>query len=161
MKILSFLSVICAVVILSSCQKDDSAAPPPPKTKTELISASVWKYNDAKIDIDNNGTGDQAIPPGVVEACTTDNTIQFTSNGNGTVNEGPTKCDPADPQTFPFTWNFTSNETILNFSSSLFAGVGGDFKIISLTDTELILSKQLPVPPPIPSPVTVIIIFKH
>ena len=160
MKVLSFLSVIFSIVILGSCQKDDSSSPPPPKTKTELISASVWKYNDAKIDSDNNGTGDVALPAGVVDACTTDNTIQFTSNGNGTVNEGPTKCDPADPQTFPFTWNFTSNESILNFSSSLFAGVGGDFKIISLTDTELVLSKTI-TQPPIPLPFTVVITFKH
>ena len=160
MKVLSFLSVICSVVILGSCQKDDSAAPPPAKTKTELISVSAWKYNDAKIDSDNNGTGDVALPAGIVEACQTDNTILFTSNGNGTVNEGPTKCDPADPQTFPFTWNFTTNETVLNFSSSLFAGVGGDFKIISLTDTELILSKTVTVPP-IPLPFTVVITFKH
>ena len=160
MKVLSFLSVISFVLVLGSCQKDDTSNPPPPKTKTELISASVWKYNDAKIDADNNGTGDQPIPAGVVDACTTDNTIQFTSNGNGTVSEGPTKCDPADPQSFPFTWNFTSNETILNFSSSLFAGVGGDFKIISITDAELVLSKQLTVPG-IPLPLTVVISFKH
>ena len=160
MKLLSFVAVICSVVILSSCQKDDTANPPAAKTKTELISASAWKYNDAKIDTDNNGTGDQPIPAGVVEACTTDNTIVFASNGNGTVDEGPSKCDPADPQSFPFTWNFTSTETVLNFSSSLFAGIGGDFKIISLTDTELILSKSLTVPP-IPLPFTVVISFKH
>jgi hypothetical protein len=160
MKILSFLSVVCSLVILGSCQKDDSSAPPAPKTKTELLSASAWKYNDAKIDTDNNGTGDLALPAGTVEPCTTDNTIAFTSNGNGTVDEGPTKCDPSDPQTFPFTWNFTTNESVLNFSSSLFAGVGGDFKILTLSETELILSKQL-VLPGAPIPITVVISFKH
>jgi hypothetical protein len=158
MRALSLVTILSAVLILGSCQKDDSADIP--KTKTELLTSATWKYNDAKIDTDNNGTGDVALPAGAVEACTTDNTIAFTSNGNGTIDEGPTKCDAVDPQTIPFTWNFTTNETAINFSSAVFAGFGGEFKLISLTETELVLSKQLNIPQ-IPLPVTVVVSFKH
>ena len=160
MKVLSFFAFL-SLVVLGSCQKDDDGNPAPsPKTKQELIASSAWKYNDAKIDSDNNGTGDVALPAGVVESCQTDNTILFASNGTGTVDEGPTKCNATDPQKIPFTWNLASNESVINFSSAVFAGVGGDFKIISLTETELILSKQLTVPP-IPLPLTVVVSFKH
>jgi hypothetical protein len=160
MKVLSFFAFL-SLVVLGSCQKDDDGTPAPsPKTKQELIASSAWKYNDAKIDTDNNGTGDVALPAGVVEACQTDNTILFTTNGAGTIDEGATKCDNADPQSIPFTWSFSSNETVINFSSAIFAGVGGDFKIISLTETELVLSKQLTVPQ-IPLPLTVVASFKH
>jgi len=159
MKVLSFFALIGSLLFMGSCQKEGSSSTPA-KTKSELVTSSAWKYNDAKIDSDNNGTGDLALPAGLVEACQTDNTLTFTTNGNGTVDEGPTKCDAADPQTIPFTWNFASGETVINFSSAVFAGVGGDFKIISLTSTELILSKQLTVPP-IPLPLTVIVTFKH
>ena len=160
MKVLSLLSFLSAVLILGSCQKDDSNDPTP-KTKTELITLKAWKYNDAKIDADNNGTGDQAIPAGVIEACQTDNNITFATSGSGTIDEGPTKCDASDPQSVPFTWSFKSNETIINFSSPLFVGFGGDFKIISLTETELVISQQVSVlPPPLPS-VSVIASFKH
>lgn len=158
MKVLSFLALLC-LVILGSCQKEGSGGDTP-KTKTDLIVSSAWKYNDAKIDSDNNGTGDLALPAGVVESCQTDNTLLFDKNGAGTMNEGPTKCNAADPQTIPFTWNFASGESVINFSSAVFAGVGGDFKVISLTETELVLSKQITVPP-IPLPLTVVVSFKH
>lgn len=157
MRVVSFLTLF-AFVLLSSCQKDEGGTPP--KTKKELISSSAWKYNDAKIDSDNNGTGDVALPAGLIEPCQTDNTIVFTSNGTGTLDEGATKCDAGDPQSVPFTWVFESNESVINFSSVVFAGVGGDFKIISLTETELVLSKQLTVPP-VPLPITVVVSFKH
>jgi hypothetical protein len=157
MKVLSILALF-SIMLFGSCQKDEGGTTP--KTKQELISSSAWKYNDAKIDSDNNGTGDVALPAGLVEPCQTDNTLVFTSNGTGTLDEGPTKCDAGDPQSVPFTWSFGSNETVINFSSVVFAGVGGDFKIISLTETELVLSKQLTVPP-VPLPVTVVVSFKH
>lgn len=160
MKVLSLFTILSSLLFLGSCQKEGSSNNTTPKTKTELVSSSTWKYNDAKIDSDNNGTGDLALPAGVVEACQTDNTIVFTKTGTGTIDEGPTKCDPLDPQTIPFTWTFSSNETVINFSSAFFAGVGGDFKIISLTETELILSKTITVPP-VPIPFTVVILFKH
>jgi Lipocalin-like domain len=159
MRSLSFLTLLSAALILGSCQKDDSPTVAN-KTKTELITSAAWKYNDAKIDTDNNGTGDAALPAGLVEACTTDNTITFVNNGTGTINEGATKCASTDPQTISFTWSFTSNETVINFSSAVFAGFSGDFKIISLTETELVLSKQLTIPP-IPLPITVVVSFKH
>ena len=158
MKVLSFFAFLTSVIILGSCQKDDSASTTP-KTKTELITSSSWKYNDAKIDLDNNGTGDIPLPAGFIEPCQTDNTITFTSNGSGTVNEGALKCDVADPQTIPFTWSFTSNETMINFSSAVFAGIGGDFKIISLTETELIISQQVTIPPA--PALTIVASFKH
>ena len=100
MKVLSLLSLLSTVLILGSCQKDDSTNTTT-KTKTELITLKAWKYNDAKIDTDNNGTGDQAIPAGVIEPCQTDNAITFTTNGSGTIDEGPTKCDAGDPQSIP------------------------------------------------------------
>lgn len=157
MKVLTYLAFL-SLVVLGSCQKEDGGTTP--KTKQELIASSAWKYNDAKIDSDNNGTGDLALPAGIIEACQTDGTLTFTANGTGTVDEGPTKCNSTDPQTIPFTWNLGTNESVINFSSAVFAGVGGDFKIVSLTDAELVLSKQMTVPP-IPLPLTIVVSFKH
>lgn len=161
MKALSFV-VLASVLVLGSCQKDDSTNNTP-KTKTELLTSASWKYNDAKIDTDNNGTGDIALPAGFIEPCQTDNVITFSTGaggGTGTVDEGPTKCDNTDPQSIPFTWSFTSNETMINFSSAVFAGIGGDFKIISLTATELIISQQVTIPPS-PIAISIVATFKH
>lgn len=158
MKALSIL-LVALVTVLGSCQKEDSSGSTS-KTKTELITSSAWKYNDAKIDTDNNGTGDVALPAGFIESCQTDNTITFTSAGAGTVDEGATKCDSGDPQSIPFTWNFTNNEGSINFSSAVFAGIGGDFKIISLTETQLVISQTVTIPPS-PIALTIVASFKH
>lgn len=154
------LFILMNMVLFTSCEKSNDDDNNQEKTKTELISASVWKYDNAQIDVDNNGTGDMNVPAGVIEPCQTDNTLTFAANGSGTMDEGATKCDAGDPQTSPFSWNFTSNETVINFTAAIFAGVGGEFKIISLTETDLKLSKVITVPGS-PAPLTVIVSFKH
>ena len=155
------LFLLMNIVLFTSCEKsNDDDDNNQQKTKTELISASAWKYDNAKIDVDNNGTGDMDLPAGVIQPCQTDNTLTFAANGSGTIDEGLSKCNTGDPQTNLFTWSFTSNETVLNFSAAFFAGIGGgDFKILALTETELKLSKV--VTAGLPTPVTVIVSFKH
>ena len=155
MKPLAFIFV--CLLSLAACDKDDN---PAPKSKTEMLASSSWKFNNAQVDADNNGTGDTGVPAGFLEACQTDNTLTFTATGSGTVDEGPSKCAMTDPQTIPFTWTFENNETIINFASAAFLGIGGEFKLLTLDDTELVLSKQLTIPG-IPLPVTVIISFNH
>ena len=153
MKPYYFLMLLGFAVTASNCKKDKTT----PKTKTELVSSSSWKYESAGIDADNNGTGETPMPPGILLNCQTDNVLVFMPNGTGTVDEGSTKCNAGDPQIIPFTWSFTNSETVINFSAVVFAGVGGDFKIITLTETQLVLSKQLTVP----IPITVVVTFKH
>lgn len=148
-----------SVFTITACSKDDSSSSP--KTNTEKISASAWKYDKAGVDLDNNGSGETPLPAGTLEACETDNLIIFKADGNGTIDEGPAKCDPGDPQTTPFTWTFTSGETVINFPIAVIAGVDGDVKILALTETKLELSKQIPAGGGIPLPVTIVVTFKH
>jgi hypothetical protein len=75
----------------------------------------------------------------LINACIKDNIITFSSNGSGTTDEGPTKCNAGDPQTQNFTWNFTTNETVLNVNAAIFAGQSGNFTILALTETSLAL----------------------
>jgi hypothetical protein len=152
-----FLLMMSAFTI-TACSKDDSGSSP--KTNTEKISASAWKYDKAGIDLDNNGTGETPLPAGTLETCETDNLIIFKSDGNGTLDEGATKCDAGDPQTTSFTWTFTNGETVVNFPIAILAGVDGDVKILSLTETKLELSKQVTVPG-VPIPVTIVVTLKH
>lgn len=124
------------LVLFSSCGKDD---PPPPatKTKTELITSATWKFSDAKV-------GGTSVAP-FLQACQKDNTMTFAAAGTGTGDEGPTKCNSADPQSNPFTWNFQSNETILFVSTPLFTGGSSTFTLVSLTATELVVSQNITV----------------
>ena len=156
MKAYYFMLLCCVALATTNCKKNNNST----KSKTELISSSSWKYESAGIDADNNGTGETPIPSGMLATCDTDNLLIFMANGTGTVDEGSTKCAAGDPQTTSFNWTFASNETEINISAVVFAGVSGGFKIITLTDTQLVLSKPLTIPG-VPIPVTVVATFKH
>ena len=135
---LLILSIIA--VAFFSCKKDDSD-PPATTTKTTILAEQSWKFNNAGLDPNKDGTIDTDVS-GFVNACLKDNTVSFATNGSGTSDEGATKCNSADPQSIPFTWNFASNETLININGNAVAGKGGQYKIISLSNTAFSLSKD-------------------
>ena len=134
---LFFLGIFSLTVF--SCKKNNSATPG--TSKTTLATQQTWKFNNAGIDGDKNGTIDQDIS-GFVSSCIKDNTVSFASNGSGTSDEGATKCNPSDPQTIAFTWSFASNETLINITGNAIAGKGGQYKIVNLSNTQFSLSKD-------------------
>lgn len=145
--LLSFLS-------LAACSKSGST-----KSKTELISSATWKFSQAGLDNNGDGTIDVAAPSGLVEACVTDNLVTFKSDKTGVVDEGATKCASTDPQTSAFTWALSADETQITFSGALVAGIGGDAKIIEISDSRFVLSKSIAVSGfPIPLPVVVVLV---
>lgn len=145
----SAISIFFISVFIIACKKNSDNSNTP-KTKTDLISASVWKFDNAKVaGVDISG---------LLDDCDKDNTATFVSNGSGTADEGPTKCNAADPQTVSFTWTFENNETTLQATAPLFPGGNGTFTIVTLTDTQLVVSQDITV-----SGVTqnAVITFKH
>jgi len=126
------LSILFSSTVLISCKKDDD---PDEKTNTELITAGTWRFGAAFI-----GTAD--VSSGL-QTCQKDNTMVFAAAGTGTLDEGPTKCNSADPQTVPFTWSFSSNETILNVSATLFTGGSNTFNVVTINESQLVLSQTV------------------
>jgi len=150
------LFIAGSVLLLAGCSKNST----PAKTKSDYLATSVWKYSAAGIDLDGNGTIDQAAPAGLVQACLTDNTITFKSDKTGTIDEGPTKCDPATAQVSPFTWALSNNDTQLTLSTPILTGFGNDAKVIELSDTKFVLTKTLTISG-VPIPVPVVVILVH
>lgn len=130
---LAYLPILLIISFfgLISCDKDDDDA----KTRTDLISDRNWVFSSVRV----GGTDVSSF----VETCQKDNILDFSNDGTGTSDEGPTKCDPSDPQSSPFTWNFQNNETVLFISAPFFAGSNSTFNIVSLTETELVLSQDI------------------
>ncbi len=122
------------LILLASCEKEKTA-PAVSKTKTQLVSQSTWKFSDAAV----GGSDVSAF----LQICQKDNILTFISTGTGNINEGTTKCNMADPQTNPFTWNFASNETVLHISTILFTGGSSDFTIVTLSETHLVASQMI------------------
>lgn len=136
-----FAIAILLSILFFACKKKDSDYGSG-SNKTTLITQSSWQFNSIGTDADKNRTIEQDLGS-FVNACLKDNTIMFSSNaGSGTVDEGGDKCNTGDPQTISFTWSFTNNETAINISGNAIAGKGGEYKIATLTDTQLSLWKD-------------------
>ncbi len=128
---------ILVLFVASSCGKEDD--PIVVKTKTQLLSQGTWKFKSATFagsDVSSS-----------IQSCQRDNILAFVSTGTGSADEGLTKCNMSDPQTNPFAWNFQSGETILFISTTLFTGGSSTFDLITLTETELVVSQGITVGP--------------
>ena len=129
-------SVLCfTALFFTNCDKNDDRPPPAPKTKTQLISQGTWKFSTAFA-----GSTDVSNAPQL--ACFKDNIITFSANLTGSINEGVNICSPTTAGSF--TWNFASSETILHISTVLITGGSNDFTLVSLTETQLVVSQNYP-----------------
>ena len=141
---------IAAIFMLSSCQEDDNL--PVIKTKTQLITKSAWSFDKAF-----QGTTDVSAQ---VPICYKDNIVSFTSSTNGTV-LNPVPCTPPPDNTpTAFTWSFTSGETVLSLNAALFPGGSNSFSIVTLSETSLVISQDVIIPP-LTTPTNVIFHYKH
>lgn len=128
-----FLPLVISLALFNSCSKDDDSNNTTPQTKTQLLTAHSWKLTGSKL----NGVDDFST----LDACDLDDIATFLSNGTGNMDEGATKCDPADPQTSPITWSFQSNETILSIDYG--GGLVVDATIVALTSDQMKLTYSL------------------
>jgi len=126
---------ICFCVM--SCKKDSTTS----TDKTQQITSADWKYDNGGIGDANGNILIDFSTSGSIPACSLDNTIRFISDGKGTVFENTNVCSGATAST-AFNWSFSNNETILNISGGAIAGIGGSFKIKTLSDTKLSLLKD-------------------
>jgi hypothetical protein len=141
MKIISAILFFWVCATAFRCGKDDAVE----VTKTDFITAGTWKYDNAGIDQDKNGTIDfplTTVAPALVQSCKTDNVITFNRDKSGVTDEGGTKCTTTDPQTAAFNWNFADSETALEVSNNVFAIMNGKSKILTLTTTAFTLSRD-------------------
>jgi hypothetical protein len=143
---------IAILVILflsfSGCEKDSDNDKP--KTNTDLLTQASWKFSSASA----SGFGDVSSQ---IPDCYKDNIYTFVADGTGSTNESTNVCSPSTAGAF--TWNFMSNETTLHISTPLFTGGSSDFTIISLNETNLIVSQTMTIAP-LP-PTTVQVTFAH
>ena len=147
-KLLLSLLTLTVMVSLFSCDKDNGGDNPD-KTKTELLSQQSWKFSSATA----GGTDVSAF----VDDCYKDNIITFSaSGGTGNVNEGANVCSPTTAGAF--TWSFQSGETELQISASLFPGGSGNFEVISLNETTLVIAQDLTIAPAPPTNVRITLV---
>jgi hypothetical protein len=146
-QILSFITCLAiSIFLFTNCKKEDDNPPPPSKTNTQRMTQSPWKFSAATVSGVNVS--------GSLQTCQKDNILTFSTAITGSMDEGATKCNAGDPQVNPFTWNFANNETIVHISTVLFTGGISDFTLVSISDTQLVLSQVI-------NSQTVVVTFIH
>ena len=122
-KLLPFLLLV--LFAANSCKKKNDQ-----KSKTQLITEKSWivSNDEYRIGTDPNCTSDYVN----YLACEKDDFLKFETNNTGVANSGTLKCG-SEPQTIPFNWSFTDNETKLSLQ-------GESYKIEQLTESTLVLS---------------------
>lgn len=136
-----------AIVFLafSSCSKKDDTV-----SRSTHIATTTWTLDVIGLDIDNNGSIDSDLPPGIIEQCQIDNILSFRSDHTGTMEEGALKCDVDDPQTREFTWSLSADEKTITIPEAVLGDISGVIKIISVNETEFVISKEIAISSPVP-----------
>lgn len=97
------------VLLLSACEKEDKQT-----SRTDLLTNGQWRMTSYTLsppyDLDGDGTAD-ADGLATFADCDRDDLFIFKKDGTLVLDEGPTKCNPIDPQTENTTWAFVNNET--------------------------------------------------
>ena len=115
------LILIISITIFFSCKKNNDDNIPATKTKPELITAAPWKrtalISTPAYDWNADGIFDTNIL-NIMFPCEKDNLDIYGVNGVFETNEGATKCNSSDPQSWTVTWRFAENETKLIFDGT-------------------------------------------
>jgi hypothetical protein len=164
----------------SSCKDDED---PPvtddtPKTKTELLTTGSWLMESGTIApsivVDIFGTKVTIATywellaalngSATAEPCLKDNLMVFKLDSTVTLDEGPLKCDPSDPQTEDGgNWLFSENDTKLTFTAFPYDPLKEPrtLDILKLTSTDMDLEMEYEFVDPVTTDTTDHIILLH
>lgn len=124
-----------------SCDKDDDNDDP--VTAVDLITTGTWIIDTIGFDSDKNGSIDSPVPGGL-DACELDNTLTFNKDSaTGVFDEGALKCQPGDPQSSNFEWQLKNSDSVMTITGDIPGELKGDVNIVTLTNTQLIMSKRV------------------
>lgn len=133
--IIPLFAALLFLAVFIGCSKSSSSSGGDRKT---LIVQASWKYDTAGFDLHKHGVID--IGDTSIKACVRDNTYTFKKDSTGVMDEGASKCNPADPQTVPFTWKLTHHDSVLNISGNLL--LSGSINILSMNATKFAIYKD-------------------
>lgn len=110
----AILFISISLLSITSCKKDDDDDSKPAASEKSKLTNKNFKLTDAAITL--NGTA--IFTYADLDACSKDDLTKFLDDLTGTIDEGPTKCDPADPQQTSFTWSLVSNDKQLRIDDT-------------------------------------------
>jgi len=125
------LLFLLAAAALGACKKNDDNAP---RSNTDLLTARNWHLSaETTTTVINNGPPATTDSYAKMSACERDNLVKFNADRTYIDDEGPTLCNPSDPQTQTGTWKLENSDTKLTISDPGAPGTDQSFDIITLS----------------------------
>ncbi len=131
MKKLSFLLLVAAS--LGACKKNDDVAP----SRIEMLTAKNWRVSAETVTVAYNNKTTTTDAYAAMKACERDDFTKFNVNKTYTDDQGPSKCDPSDPQTNSGNWDFNGDQTKLTIADPAHPSNLTSFDIVTLSATTL------------------------
>ncbi len=128
------LSLLAISLTMGACKKDEDT-----KSTADILVEGQWDLTGLTI---NPGF---EVFPGVVisdllideDPCDADDLTIFNADGSATGDEGATKCDPSDPQTYSNgSWSLSADEKTLTIT---FDGIQIPFTVKSASSSKSVL----------------------
>lgn len=132
MKRVLLLATLAVTCVFSACKKDEDK----PKSKGDLLMAKSWRMTAQTEAVGAAAATDTFSGD---EDCSKDDLLKFMQNGVALLDEGPTKCDPNDPQSFPANWALSDNDSKLTLT--IFIGAV-TYDVEQLTSDKMILVER-------------------
>ncbi len=124
----SFLLLITACIFTVSCKKEDK---PAADNTISLLQNKNWKLTAAS---EKSVYGTVNVYNDYLEDCNRDDLYMFKTGNVFMLDEGPSKCNPADDQTQSGTWSYTEGTKILHFTLNT-PSDDFDLTILSINET--------------------------
>lgn len=123
-------TLLLLLAFMTACSKKDKN-----QSRTELLTTGNWKITTSENDDDANGTY-ETDNYALFDDCFKDNIFTFKTGGQLDLDEGPSKCDPLDPQTETVPWQLTNNDNTLVVD-------GESYDILELNNSTLRFKENL------------------
>jgi len=119
-RLLPFLFIILTVF---SCQKDIEYLEPGTDGKggatVTNLEGTKWRVTSMILGQEVSGVKSEADLFLIAESCSKDDIVYFNAGGNFIYDEGPTKCDPNDPQQETGSWSLSGDKKKLTLTSGI------------------------------------------
>jgi len=123
---------IIACIVVAACSKNDNSQ----QNAEAILTTNRWQLTAATVTIPGSSLSVNVYDS--LPTCVKDNFYVFAKGGTVTVDEGASKCDESDPQTYSGNWQLLNSNTPLKTIDPI-TGQSTTAGIINISSSQIVL----------------------